>query len=470
MRSSLAVKVFLALALLTASRALAEPRAPAAAPAFVPPALQFCRNLQAGREDLPRMNRRTWIRDLLKLALAPGRLVGLKALTIETPAGARIPAPPWPPTEAPTPALHLIFSISPPETVLRTFDLPALREQLAKASAELRRLSGTALSLLYAPTPEACAREVERTGFDHVRFMSLLEGRSQFRILDQLTEAAAARAAIRKAIGRSRLHWELIEVSDLQEVHRFLNDPSVEDVILIGHGLSDGKLLDSRNNAYPMRFFERLGPRLRSLAIYSCHSERISEFYRLPENAEISPTYRALRAVYLSPGSTLGGGEERVPINGFPRFLRRLEAGLFALERREALVPVEPSIPAPAEGPVCRLSAPGLQMVGGTLGFILNGHYIGASHEIERDPSFEWPCRFLREGLNVIEMRSLGLMEQARTRDQNFELRAVGQPVETGLGDGTKIRMEHYFRSDASYQGSKGVFTWQPAAKIENSP
>jgi hypothetical protein len=450
MSRSKAAKILFALTLLAAPRALAEPRELSGSIAAIPPALQFCRNLQAGREDLPRVNRRTWLRDLLKLALAPGRLVGLKSLSVETPAGARIPAPP--------PARHLIFSISPPETVLRTFDLPSLREQLAKESAELRSLSGTALSLLYAPTPEACAREVEQTGFDHVRFLSLLEGRSRFRILDQLTEAAAARAAIRKAIGRSRLRWELIEVSDLQEVHRFLNDPAVEDVILIGHGLSDGKLLDSRNNSYPLRFFERLGPRLRSLAIYSCHSEEVARFYRMEENLRATPTYRANRAIYLSPGSVLGGGEERVPIRGFPRFLRRLEGNLLALEGRERWSPAETPPPTPVETPSCRLRVPGFQVQGGTFGFILNGHYLGAVHEEESDPSFEWPCRFLRSGLNVVEIRNLGTLDLARARDQNFGLKPEGPVIESG----TEVRIEHYFRPDASYQGSKGEFFWFP--------
>lgn len=416
-----------------------------------PAALSFCRNLQNGREDLPRVNRWTFTRDLLKLALAPGHLVGLRPVPSETPGNIHYqdPAPGDPDRRR-----HLIFSFTPPESLYRGVDLEALRADFHRESTELRALSGPALFLLYTPDPEACALEVERTGFDHGRFLSLLEGQTRFRILEQISEASLAERAIKRALRRSRVRWEMIPVADLNEVLGHLSNPDVEDVILIGHGNSDGKLLDARNNAYPRSFFERFSPRLRSLALFSCHSEDVGSFYGLERNLHQAPSFRAERALYLSPGSRLGGGDERVPIRAFPRFLRRLERDLFQLEVREARAPTpgNPAFPAP----LCKLILPGLKMLEGTFGFILNGHFIGSVHEDEADPSFEWPCSLLREGRNIIEMRSMGTLTRAKAHDLNFAVTWEG-PITAH-----DLRLEHFMRSDGSHQGSKIGFLTGP--------
>ena len=439
MRIPLAAWILICL-LAVSPRALAAPD---------PSALAFCRVLQNDREELPRVDRWTRFQDILKLTLAPGRRVGLQEERIETPPGLLLsPRPPqrgfrnsW---------RHLIFSISPPASVLRAADLQSLRSQHWAETHELRALSSTALRLIFAQDAEECAEQVIRLGFDHSRFMQLLNGRTRFRLLDQMNESIQASRSIRKALRRSRLPWEVMSVTDLNELSLRLRDESVRDVILIGHGLSEGKLLDSRHNTYPLRFFERFSAHLRSISIFSCHSKAVGEYYQIAENLKKSASSRHERAVYLSPGSRLAGGEEKVPLRAFPSFLRRLESRLAALERAG---PVTPSrTPDSSEEDACRISMRDLRVLQGTFGILINGHFAGSIHEAESDPSFSWPCHWLRQGVNVIELRSLGAHERARAAHLEFQI-ALQLP-----GSIETPKIQHYFLRDGAYQGSKAEF------------
>ncbi len=409
----------------------------------------FCAELQQGRDQFQSVSRWSTLRDIFKLAIIPGKLVHLKSILVPIP---EVQQGHFPPNPAPNDeSTHLIFSIAPAEDTFADLDLAALRAKQFEWNAEVSRVTPELMSFIYAPTVQECTRRMGLHHFDYLHFLALMDQKASFRILDQIDEASHAKRAIQQALRRSRMHWTVIETTDLFAVHEALRNPSVEDVVIFAHGLSSGKLIDSRDNQYPLGFFADLSPRLRSLTIFACHGLETIDLYQLESALAKGFSVHPERLVMASQGSLLGGREELVPVSAFRRFLKRVEGRISSLRSRKHPAPT-PIRTLPEED-LCSLKLLNFRVTQGTYGFILNGNYVGSTQEKTPLLPFEYPCRFLSRTKNILVIRNLGAVAPASIESTQFEVLPSypGKQIKPGA-------LIHYENRDHSYQGSKYEF------------
>jgi hypothetical protein len=409
----------------------------------------FCAELQQGRDQLQSVSRWSTLRDIIKLAIIPGKLVHLKSTLVPISEARQGQLPPSPSTS--DEATHLIFSIAPPEDTFADLDLAALRSKQFEWNAEVSRATPELMSFIYAPSVQECTRRMNLHHFDYLHFLALMDQKASFRILDQIDEASHAKRAIQQALRRSRMHWTVIETTDLFAVHEALRNPSVEDIVIFAHGLSSGKLIDSRDNQYPLGFFDDLSPRLRSLTIFACHGLETIETYALASALAKGFSIHPERLVMASQGSLLGGREELVPVTAFRRFLKQVEGRISSLRFRKNSAPI-PTQTLPDELQ-CSLQLHHFRVTQGTYGFILNGNFVGSTQGKTPLLPFEYPCRFLDRAKNILVIRNLGTVAPASIESTQFEV--IPSYPGKQLKSGTLI---HYENHDHSYQGSKYEF------------
>lgn len=424
----------------------AEP-GPAVDPSIDPGLHEFCAGLMAGRQQTGRVSRASVVRDALRLLLAPGRLVH--------PEGLSFPFPEVPRTPQPASGRHLIFSILPAPELLEPDSVSHMRADALRLDSEIRPWNEMAIRLIRSKDTESCEREAREMHFDLSLYRKLLGERNSIWIPDQIDEARIAARVIRRFTRHSSLAWEVIQSTDLEQVRQSLRDPLVEDVVIFAHGISGGRLLDSRGNAYPAGFFDEVSSSIRSLSIFACHSLESLEHYGLDRNLARGPSRHPNRLLFLARGSRLLGGEERVPVRGFRRFMREVEKRVLRFSPDSSPSSSGP-VPLPAPIKSCGLGMEGFYPVKGSFGFILNGHFIGAVHAGVPSGPFEYSCGFLRIGMNILEVRSLGLRIRAAIHTEHFTFAPV--VVEGNIRD---PHLQSFTRPDGSYQGSRLDFIYQ---------
>ena len=178
-----------------------------------------------------------------------------------------------------------------------------------------------------------------------------------------------------------QLKWELIQITDLEDVRVMLNDPSIRNVIIIAHASTQGLLLDSYSNQYPAAFFNLVSPSLQSLAIFSSYGEEVRQIYELDRRLDTASLARQ-RLIFTETGS-------KFRVQGFPHFLRVVD--------REIALKLPTHIPSPQKyywG--CRLDLSGVKVLSGDYGIFLGSAFISVIRSSEPVPSeVEFDCGLL---------------------------------------------------------------------------
>jgi hypothetical protein len=414
--------------------------------------LQFCRTLREGRDQIKGMNRFTVVRDFLKLAIAPGSLVKLKLKEVPVSDSLRV----VPGDRSGALPKNIIFSIDPPAEWVQSADIPQLRKSFEALNTEIYKYTSFVTSLIFSPSPEVCATRIKSTGFDPEYFSGLLKKRSEYRLLNQIDEAGFAHRAIQKMLAHAQLPWTLIQTTDLDEVHQALRNPEVENVVIFTHGLSGGKLIDSRFNSYPLGFFNDFSSHLRTLTVFACHGEETATLYSLEKAMKEQPSIHPDRAIFLSIGSTLGGRDELVPLTAFRKFMHRVERRIIGLQWAELRSSVvgTPGNPPGNLAPLCSVELSDFKVKSGTYGLILNGQFLGSIHGEPSHRVMDYPCRFMNREKNILVIQSLGVSDPAQIQSENFEI-MTRYPGRTVVG----IHDLRFHRTDGSYQGSRIEFS-----------
>ena len=402
----------------------------------------FCGQLQDGRDQLSPVNRVSVIRDILRLTLAPGHLVGLKRIDLPVPKSLQV----RPSLTRPNERLHLIFSLEPFQDEFSGMDLKALEQEQRKWNQRMAEFAPFLMSLIHARNRDACTEKIRASHFDIDAFERLLARKSAFRPLEQIQEGTEARRAISRALRKTRLRWTWIHSTDLNEVHQALANPRVTDLIIFAHGLSGGKILDSRGNPYPLGFFENLSPGIRSIGIFACHGLETEGAYALPMRLKDQRSERESRMIFLSVGSRLQGRDELVPMNAFKRFLRRIETQL--IHRSPPLTQSTDSLPM--EEP-CRIRVDQFDLKAGTFGFFINGRFAGATSVNANPLEFTYPCRWNDRSRNLLIIQSLGTWNDAHLGLTDFTVRIQQSGADLRVTE----RQDFRRTQDHSYQGSR---------------
>ena len=194
-------------------------------------------------------------------------------------------------------------------------------------------------------------------------------------------EADRITRAFKRNEAELQLKWELIQTTDLEDVRKMLNDPSIRNVIIVGHASTQGLLLDSYTNQYPKAFFNLVSPSLQSLAIFSSYGDEVRQIYELDRRLN-TPSLARQRLIFTETGS-------KFRVGAFPNFLR-------VVDREIAL-----KLPAHIASPQkyywgCRLDLSGLKVLSGDYGIFIGAAFISVIRSSEPVPSeIEFDCGLL---------------------------------------------------------------------------
>ena len=424
-------------------------------PAHASDSRSYCEGIIENRSEHQPIRKWSLLKDMIRLRFLPGRLVRLESDRIVVPNESRIRF--MQDENNRDSRKNIIFSLEPPSDVLFENDLQQMRARRAELMSELRLLSTTFSWIGSAGTVDECVRRAELSIFDFESFSRLYLERAALRLIDQVDEGLMASNEIRRTIHRLHLKWQVVPVSDLKEIHEALQDHSVENVMIVAHGLEEGKLIDSRNSEYPLSFFNHLSPSIRSVSIFACHGREIAQNYRIREHLSKGRSLYRQRLVLISNGSNIAGIEDSVPIKAFHSFLKKTDRLLF---NEKSVSQRDPSMGEFEKPEVkCSLKTEGFKVTRSSIGFLLNGHFIGSVNKSETDPTIYFDCDLYKRDKNILILRNLGVYEKADIDSIEFKIIPYHQDGETAVG-----QVEHYRRPDQSYQGSKFEFQFKSVA------
>ncbi len=413
------------------------------------PYFSLCTDIQKARAQVhtPGFFKTIW--DLLRLEFAPGSVVRLQESHVVTPPAEFIAQ------VAPLPANageNIIFSIEPPTDVTAAPDFAAMQARYKALNARMKHDSKSLLELVKPKTLAGCISRAHKIKFDYAAYMKLAGDYQALHVVRQAEDAKDARKAAKKALGRVKLRWTYFPATDLGTVFQALRTRSVRNVVIISHGMSGGKLVDSRLNEYPLSFFSDLAPNLESLAIFACHGDETVGTYKIVEALKSFPSFHPQRMVIVSKGATLFGVPDSVPMAAFPSFMKKVDQRIRKLQKSAAR-----ARPTSWEAPkaLCAATFYGLAVTQGTLGLVLNGKFIGTVDVVDpANPRLQFPCSWLDRSKNILVLKSLGLYDNAALRSLDVTAGIVYPGHEI-----SELQLTNYFKpGDHAYQSSKFTF------------
>ncbi len=411
---------------------------------------EYCREIQDARNQIHKVSRGSLIRDLLRLTFAPGKLVQLNKIVVTVPEALKVHFDPA--TQEGPFAKNIIFSIDPPEEISNSTEFQTMQIRYEELTQLLKKQNKQLMKIATATSVEECVARSEQFDFNFDAYMSLAKEKTSLQVIAQLHEGEIADRMIGRTLSHLKLNWEVVHSTDLTLVHEMLRSPQLQNVVIISHGLADGKLVDSRMSEYPLGFFTDLSPNLHSIAIFACHGEAIAEAYKIKATLMSSPSVSSNRTLFISDGTTLAGMEELVPVKAFRSFMRKVDS---ALEEEMALMPDETPHGAIYQQPtLCKIEFDGFHVKNGTFGYILNGLFIGSSNADRTDVTVTFPCAFANRTRNILVVRSLSLLGGAGIQSSDFHV--LWSSPNQRIHDS---KLTHYWRADKSYQSSKFEFS-----------
>ena len=409
----------------------------------------YCESIQAQKGDIHRPSQWSLLKDVFRLVFTPGKLVHLKKTEINIPEQLRVQANPLASQPTSDESPNIIFSISPPDELLQTEPIDEMRQRYDEINAEMAALRISLIYIVAASSTEDCISRVTETKFDIQYFTKLTDERSSLRIIEQIDDARAVDKIIGKTLRHLHLYWKVVHSTDLMEVHAALQNRNVKNLVIFSHGLTEGKLVDSRISEYPLGFFSDLSPSLKSLTIFACHGEEIAKTYHLSEFLAANPSEHSTRELIISQGTKIAGMDELVPVRSFHSFMKKVDQQLSHEQEEEAVGPlaIEPT--------QCEMSLDHFKVVKGSFGFLLNGHYIGSINKGNGDSTItlDFPCSYADRSKNILTIHGLSLVEVSTIESPLFKIRTQFSGREVSHSE-----LIHYFRADHSYQGSKFEF------------
>jgi len=411
--------------------------------------MEACTQILEAKKGIHMPGKFSLIRDLLLLKFAPGKMVKLRDQRADVADSLLVHQEDQ--TQSSSEGRNVIFSIDPPKDVLATIDLNQKRLQLDEIVQEMNSLNPMLIQISQSESIDDCLEKVKILKFDFDHYLHLFEEKMKLQIVNQVDEGAMANQVIRRTIPHLQLKWEVIHSTDLMVLHEVLRNRDVQNVVIISHGKSDGKLVDSRLSEYPLGFFTDLSPSIRSITIFSCYAEEVSKKYQINEQLSLSPSRFKSRHLYYSKGKKIAGMEESVPVKAFRSFMQKVDQRLFnemffGVQENNGEVETNPLL--------CSLVFDGLKVIQGTLGFQLNGRFIGSLNLGNQTQSFAYPCDFLDREKNILIIRNLSLNQNSKIESLNFNL--------LPMVSGKKVfneSLHHFLRMDQSYQSSKYEFS-----------
>lgn len=138
-----------------------------------------------------------------------------------------------------------------------------------------------------------------------------------------------------------RRGWKLIFPEDLYDMYKFLQQKNhIQQIILISHSDDMGRLYDGRKNIFPRGAFSNLKESVKKLIIYSCHGDKVVNYYGLPKlRGKIAVYYPEIKKRYDAIFN------DQVPVTSIRGMLKTAENELSGVLNYQKLCSATISLP-----------------------------------------------------------------------------------------------------------------------------
>ena len=335
-------------------------------------------------------------------------------------------------------------------------DYSILKKQLKAGGKAIKQL-------LKASTLEECHLRKNKIGFDYAHYQELINSKTKYEIDDKLTQAEYL-ANLEKNAGKKfgflktlKHNWEVIPSSQIQDVISFAQADDIGNLIVVGHGVNNGKFVDSHYNELSTNAFEQIAPSITSLSFYTCIGNQVFETYSLKDKLSKGPSFNKLRAVFsVSSHDLLKGEADVAPAPGLSSFIEKIDNQIDLIEIGNQRVQTIAgskfqNYSAPNE---CKLNLKGFEVTQGGFGFVLNRKLIGIVGTEGLKDAISFPCDWILAANNTLMIQNQNLRNRSTTAHRDFEF-FITTPSQT-----LELNQPENFApwDDGSYRGGKYHF------------
>ena len=238
----------------------------------------------------------------------------------------------------------------------------------------------------------ACMSLVSENGEDFKVVQNYIE---KFQLneknLKALTEIQMNSILRKKLKAFERKGWSVQFMPDLFEMYEILKtNKNINQALLIMHSDENGRVYDARKNAFPKGALSNLPENIKKLMIFSCHGEKVVEFYKIKEKiSEFDYNYPSVHP------SVKSFYETKIPLVAIKGMLKVAKRGVnsFLKSSRECSVNL-------------KAASPGRNLV-----ITLNDEFLGTLSQ-EKSQDFKFDCKKLSKKANRVGIYHLGSSER----------------------------------------------------------
>ncbi|MBP6218136.1 MAG: hypothetical protein KA436_06090 [Oligoflexales bacterium] len=272
-------------------------------------------------------------------------------------------------------------------------------EQVASYSEltkEIEEQTKALVSMGARSSVSSCQNRKKKLHFSWVDYQNNLEKKKKLiwgkRYLEYLEVSKIVESEIR---ARLKIEWNFVKDSSLDNVHRLLRDDRTRHLVLINHGRDNGEIFDGNDSSYPPSFFGNTGRFLESLALFSCHSKEAISYYDLNRTLATKPSTYHSRVLFSVKPNQIQHEKNIAPISSLKYFLRHIDSYIYY--RQCSRSTCEATTVLRTNRKDCHLESHNLNLNHGTLGFTLNGQFIGSLTAPKHGISLDFNCNLLQK-------------------------------------------------------------------------
>jgi len=396
---------------------------------------EVCRYVH--RTQVYQQEKRTQLHDLraktIQYAINPGRYAPLVFTPVETP-DERLKKQPL--SGVGTGRNVLVVMAPTPEQEAEYEEIRKSYEDLVK---KLKRSKKKLRKLALSRDQAECLKRIDENGFNFTEFRDLTDAVNAIAVAKRieefkLTQKEARRAGKRVFFFRMlKRDWEFREARTLNEIRNVLTSPDVANVILLGHGEKNGRLLDTRNNELPVDLLEWVSPSVLSLSFFSCFSETSVANFQAEAMLLAQDSFHKLRYVGHVGASDFLEERKEAPLIGLSNFVEAVDRNLKNIATgSERVQTLGRARLTDYEAPkLCEARLEGAQLsTPGSFGLQVNSHWVGSVYPESTDGlEFRFPCSWLRNGTNSASLTNNNRIEPSRLASDQVVLKINGMTV-----------------------------------------
>jgi hypothetical protein len=332
---------------------------------------------------------------------------------------------------------NLILIMAPTDQQLKEYNesLPHLKELEADLKARYKVLRWLEKSSSHAE----CLSRQAQVHFDYLGFLELKKTLSSITVASRIEEYKAMNKEAEKS-GKSflnlshplKLTWETRDMATLNDLRNALNDPLLENLVIVTHGEENGTIVDSRLNEVPSSAFSTLMPKLQSITFFSCHSIEAEKKYFLKDAFAKNESFQQIRTINHVISSDYLESHNQAPVMGLSDFLKQLDGKLYQnkIGNTRVQLAFQSKMKEPAASEVCSIHFQGLKISRGAFNAKLNGHWAGIYEAGEENSEHPFPCSWLLPQNDLI-LENNSLAVKSAFNSANASASLSGKPIGT---------------------------------------